>query len=72
MVKVASAILLLLLAGCSLPPIQLGLPCTVGPFITDKNASERWTRSELEQLVALNNSGQILCRWTAPKKSMSP
>jgi hypothetical protein len=45
-----------------------GSLCPVGPFITDPGASERWTRYEKEQLVALNNSGEIVCGWTAPRE----
>lgn len=56
----------LLVASCATSPIPIGLPCSVGPFITDKGASTRWTRSEKEQLVVLNESGEKLCRWKPP------
>lgn len=69
MVKALIAcICILLLAGCATSPIPLGLPCSVGPIIGDKGASTRWTRSEKVQIVALNNTGAKLCRWTPPKR----
>jgi hypothetical protein len=64
--KALAIVALLSLAGCATTPIPIGLPCTVGPFITDKGASTRWTRSEKEQLVTLNRTGAKLCRWKPP------
>ncbi len=58
----------LLLAGCAVAPIPIGLPCSVGPVILDKGASTRLTRSEKEQIVTLNRSGEVLCRWKPPTK----
>lgn len=57
---------LVLLAGCATAPVPVGLPCSVGPVILDKGASTRLTRSEAEQIVALNRTGEVLCRWRAP------
>lgn len=54
------------LAACATAPIPIGLPCTVGPVVLDKGASKRLTRSEAEQIVVLNRSGEILCKWKAP------
>lgn len=54
------------MAACATSPVPIGLPCSVGPFITDKGASTRWTRGEKEQLVVLNETGERLCRWRAP------
>lgn len=56
----------LLLAGCATVPIPVGLPCSVGPIVGDKGASTRWTRSEKEQIVTLNRTGEVLCKWKAP------
>lgn len=60
---IAAAVLAAILAGCS---PTTGSLCTVGPFIADQGASERWTRSEKEQLVTLNRSGERVCGWKAP------
>ena len=59
---------LLALGGCATMPILVGLPCNVGPVILDKGASTRLTRSEKEQIVTLNNSGAVLCKWKPPAK----
>lgn len=64
--KVILLLPLLALAGCATSPIPIGLPCTVGPVVLDKGASTRLTRSEKEQIVVINNTGEKLCRWTAP------
>jgi hypothetical protein len=66
MVKLISIAALLALAGCATSPIPLGLPCTVGPIILDKGASTRLTRGEKEQIVVVNETGEVLCRWKAP------
>lgn len=63
-----AAALLLALTGCATSPIPLGLPCSVGPIVGDHGASKRWTRSEKEQIVTLNETGAKLCRWKAPGK----
>ena len=68
MVKALMLLPLLALAGCATMPIPVGLPCNVGPVILDKGASTRLTRSEKEQIVTLNNSGVVLCKWKAPRK----
>ena len=52
-----------ILSGCATSPIPIGLPCTVGPIILDKGASTRLTRGEKEQIVSLNETGEVLCRW---------
>ena len=64
--KVILLLPLLLLGGCATSPIPIGLPCSVGPIIGDKGASTRWSRSEKEQIVTLNRTGEKLCRWKAP------
>lgn len=56
----------LFLAGCATAPIPIGLPCSVGPIVGDKGASTRWTRSEKEQIITLNRTGEVLCKWKAP------
>lgn len=66
MVKVTILAAVLFLTGCATAPIPIGLPCSVGPIIGDKGASTRWTRSEKEQIVTLNRTGEVLCRWKAP------
>lgn len=53
----------LVLTGCATMPIQVGLPCNVGPFHPDKDAGKRFTRSEKEQVVVLNETGQRYCGW---------
>jgi hypothetical protein len=63
MVKALMLAATLLLAGCATMPIQVGIPCNVGPFEPDKGASTRWTRGEKEQLVTLNETGQRYCGW---------
>lgn len=63
MVKALMLLPLLALAGCATMPIPVGLPCNVGPIILDKGANARLTRSEKEQVVTLNNSGAVLCKW---------
>ena len=57
---------MMLLAGCATAPVPIGLPCSVGTIYGDKGASTRWTRAEKEQIVALNRSGEILCKWKPP------
>lgn len=44
-----------------------GTLCSVGPFLPDPGVNERWTRSEKEQLVTLNNSGAEICGWQAAR-----
>jgi hypothetical protein len=57
MVKViVFALLAVVLAGCSTTR-------TVGPFRPDAGASERWTDSEKDQLIVLNESGERICGW---------
>jgi hypothetical protein len=58
--------ILLTLSACATSPVPLGLPCTVGPVILDAGSTTRLTRSEKEQIVALNRTGEVLCRWRAP------
>jgi hypothetical protein len=68
MVKTLIVLACLVLSGCAMSPIPIGLPCSVGPFIADKGASTRWTRSEKEQLIVINSTGEALCRWKPPQK----
>ncbi len=42
---------------------RTGSLCTAGPVILDTGASERLTRSEKEQIVTLNQSGEQICGW---------
>ena len=53
------------LAGCAVTPV--GSLCTAGPVILDSGASQRLTRSEKEQIVALNASGEAICGWKRPR-----
>lgn len=67
MVKTLIAMALLApLSFCSTLSIPGNLPCSVGPIIGDKGASTRWTRSEKEQIVTLNETGAAICGWKAP------
>lgn len=66
MVKVIALLATLALAGCATSPVPIGLPCSVGPVLLDKGASGRLTRGEKEQIVTLNRTGEVLCRWRAP------
>lgn len=54
----AFLILCLLLAGCT----SGGSLCTAGPIILDP--SDRLSRSTLEQIVTLNEAGEIVCGWS--------
>lgn len=64
--KVIAAVLgLFLLTGCASAPV--GSLCTAGPVILDSGASQRLTRGEKEQIVALNTSGEIICGWKRPR-----
>lgn len=67
-VAVAALGITLALSGCATSPVPLGLPCTVGPIVLDRGASQRLTRGEKEQIVTLNESGAKLCRWAPPAK----
>jgi len=63
MVKALVAVaLVVLLTGCQ----STGSLCTVGPFITDAGAVDRWTPSEKDQLLVLNRSGVTVCGWRKP------
>ena len=53
-----------LLAGCQ--TTRTGSLCTLGPFIPDTGAGERWTANEQDQLIILNESGEAICGWKAP------
>lgn len=67
MVKALTILALVMtLSACATAPIPIGLPCAVGPIIPDKGAATRWTRSEKEQVIALNQTGARLCRWSPP------
>lgn len=61
--KVAAiALMALLVVGCATTK-QTGSLCTVGPFRPDQGVTERWTDSEMDQLIVLNESGERLCGW---------
>lgn len=53
--------IMLALSGCS--TMLTGSLCTIGPFHPDKGASQRFTRSEKEYVVSLNESGAKVCGW---------
>lgn len=53
----------LLLAGCATSPIPIGLPCSVGPVHPSSGFQQRWTRSEKDQVLLINETGEKLCRW---------
>lgn len=57
----------LVLAGCSWTPSYTGSLCPIGPAVPDPGFQERWTRAEKEYALALNESGEKICGWTAPK-----
>lgn len=67
----AVAALTAALAGCSLFGMgtYAGSLCPVGPFIGDPGASQRLTRAEKEYVVTLNQAGEAVCGWRAPKKA---
>jgi hypothetical protein len=54
-----------ILSGCTMGA-RTGSLCTAGPIILDQGASDRLTREEKEQIVALNQSGETICGWKAP------
>lgn len=62
----------LLLAGCAHSPIPIGLPCDVFDrdgktgFEPDKGAGKRWSTTEKEQLIVLNETGERFCGWKPP------
>lgn len=56
--------LLLFLGFCQ--TMATGSLCPVGPFVADPGATERLTRSEKEYVATLNQSGEVICGWTAP------
>jgi hypothetical protein len=64
----------LALSGCAINRslIPVGVPCNVFSadgkhgFEPDKGASGRWSRSEKEQLVTLNETGERFCQWKPP------
>jgi len=62
--KTLTILLTLLLAGCS--TTATGSLCTVGPFIHDPGAVDRWTANEKDQLLVLNRSGAEICGWRKP------
>lgn len=47
------------LAACS--ATTSGNLCSAVPIIADPGANERWTRSEKEQVVGLNNAAVEIC-----------
>lgn len=59
---------LLALGGCAMTPAYTGSLCPVGPFVADPGAAQRLTRAEKEYVVTLNESGERICGWTAPKR----
>lgn len=63
---VAAPTIIALLSGCTLSPASYsGTLCSSGPIILDSR--DALTRSTTEQIVTINNSGEKLCGWKAPK-----
>lgn len=63
--KVAVTLLsLLFLPGCAMNVPKTGSLCTAGPIVLDKH--DALTRGTAEQVVALNESGAVICGWRAP------
>lgn len=56
---------LLMLSGCAMSPLYGGSLCPVGPVVLDK--ADKLTRATAEQIVVLNNSGEKICGWKAPR-----
>lgn len=62
----------LLLTGCAHSPIPIGIPCDVFArdgktgLEPDRGAAKRWTESEKEQLIVLNETGERFCGWKPP------
>lgn len=56
-----TCLMAMLLGACSAN--TSGNLCSAGPIIADPGADQRWTRSEKEQVVGLNNAGADICRW---------
>jgi len=54
----AVIVLFFLLTGCT----SGGSLCTAGPIILDP--ADVLTRSTLEQVVALNEAGEVVCGWS--------
>lgn len=62
--KIILFVLLLVgLSGCQTITSSL---CGLGPFTPDPGAVTRWTSSEKDQLVDLNNAGEAVCGWERP------
>ncbi|MCZ4273224.1 lipoprotein [Maritalea porphyrae] len=55
--------LIFVLSGCSSTGGGL---CSMGPFIPDIGAGERWTLNEKRKLIARNNAGVEVCGWERP------
>lgn len=62
-------LVLLPLAGCSWPSIDVSLkphlPCSVGPVIL--HHGDVLTDATGKEIVGLNETGATLCNWAAPK-----
>lgn len=62
------ALMIVALALClgACQTTRTGPLCTVGPFLPDAGAGERWTQGEKDQLIVLNESGEQICGWKTP------
>lgn len=52
-----------MLSGCTttLPPVSTDGFCALGLFYPDVNAEERWSESEMRELVIRNETAEKLC-----------
>lgn len=52
-----------MLAGCTTtrPPVSTDGFCALGLFYPDVNAEERWSESEMRELVIRNETAEELC-----------
>ncbi len=69
---ILSIILIGTLAACAHSPIPIGIPCDVFArdgktgFEVDKGASKRFTDSEKQHVIVLNETGERFRGWKPP------
>lgn len=61
--KAALLVSLMAVGGCAVVP-RTGSLCTAGPIILNKE--DKLTRSTLESVVVINESGEKICGWKPP------
>lgn len=61
--KSGGALSLFLALSFCVPELPSSGLCFVGPFVTDKGARERFTRSEKKFTVLYNEAGTKICGW---------